>query len=160
MTPEDDYHAGCASQVVHRERALVRAFGATAAVALVVAAPAIVARGDVRALVGLARPKPIVAQAELLLSAPVGNSFCAPASTVPSSTGGQCDFLTTDHRPVVHRPPQVNGQPVRRRFVFAPWRAGASSPAAQTPEGRLTALTWPVRRFKMHDSWQRKGEEP
>ena len=91
---------------------------------------------------------------------PSGNSFCAPASTVPSSTGGQCDFLTTDHRPVVHRPPQVNGQPVRRRFVFAPWRAGASSPAAQTPEGRLTALTWPVRRFKMHDSWQRKGEEP
>ena len=21
-------------------------------------------------------------------------------------------------------------------------------------------LTWPVRRYKMHDAWQRKGEEP
>jgi len=32
-------------------------------------------QGDVRALVGLARPKPVVAQAELLLSAPVGQQL-------------------------------------------------------------------------------------
>lgn len=94
---------------VHRERAWVRAFGVTAAVALVVAAPALALSSNVRTLVGLARPKPVVAQATLLLSAPVGNGFWAHAWTAPSSTGGQCDFLTTDHRPVVHRPPLVNG---------------------------------------------------
>ena len=94
---------------VHRERALVRAFGVTAAVALVVAAPALALSSSVRTLVGLARPKPVVAQATLLLSAPVGNGFWAHAWTAPSSTGGQCDFLTTDHRPVLRRPPQVNG---------------------------------------------------
>src|SRR5215203_3622832 len=112
MTPEDDYHAGCASQVVHRERALVRAFGATAAVALVVAAPAIAVMGtSEHSSDWLARSRSLPRRSCCFLH-PSGNSFCAPASTVPSSTGGQCDFLTTDHRPVVHRPPQVNGQPV------------------------------------------------
>jgi hypothetical protein len=94
---------------VQRERAAARAFGLTAAVALVVAAPTLAFGSDVRALVGPARPKPVVAQAKLLLSAPVGNGFWAHAWTAPSSTGGQCDFLTTDHRPVADRPPQVNG---------------------------------------------------
>ena len=94
---------------VHREP-WVRAFGVTAAVALVVAAPVLAfSNSNAPALVGLARPKPVVAQATLLLSAPVGNGFWAHAWTAPSSTGGQCDFLTTDHRPVVDRPPQVNG---------------------------------------------------
>lgn len=88
---------------------MVRAFGSTAAVALVVAAPVLAFSSNVRTLVGLARPEPVVAQARLLLSAPVGNGFWAHAWTAPSSTGGQCDFLTTDHRLVVQRPPQVNG---------------------------------------------------
>jgi hypothetical protein len=95
--------------MVKRERAAVRAFGLTAAVALVVAAPTLAFSSNVRTLVGLARPKPVIAQARLLLSAPVGNEFWAHAWTAPSSTGGQCDFLTTDHRPVARRPPQVNG---------------------------------------------------
>jgi hypothetical protein len=109
MTPEDDYRGGVRRRKVQRERAVVRAFGVTAAVALVLAAPSLAFSSSVRALVGPARPKPVVAQATLLLSAPVGNGFWAHAWTAPSSTGGQCDFLTTDHRPVVHRPPQVNG---------------------------------------------------
>ena len=93
---------------VERGRA-VRAFGLAAAVALAVAAPTLAVSSDVRALVGTVRPKPVVAQATLLLSAPVGNGFWAHAWTAPSSTGGQCDFLTTDHRPAVQRPPRVNG---------------------------------------------------
>jgi hypothetical protein len=92
-----------------RKLAVVRAFGLTAAVALVVGAPALAFSSDVRALVGLARPNPVVAQATLLLSAPVGNGFWAHAWTAPSSTGGRCDFLTSDHRRVVDRPAQVNG---------------------------------------------------
>jgi len=86
-----------------------RAFGPTAAVALVMAAPTLAFSSNVQVLVGLARPKPVVAQATLLLSAPVGKAFWAHAWTAPSSAGGQCDFLTTGQRPVVHRPPQVNG---------------------------------------------------
>lgn len=81
----------------------------TAVVALVVATPALGFSGNVRTLIGLARPKPVVEQATLLLSAPVGNGFWAHAWTAPSSTGGQCDFLTTDHRPVVPAPSEVNG---------------------------------------------------
>jgi hypothetical protein len=94
---------------VQRNLAVVRVFGLTAAVALVVGAPALAFSSDVRMLVGLAGPNPVVAQATLLLSAPVGNGFWASAWTAPSSTGGRCDFLTTDHRPVVDRPAQVNG---------------------------------------------------
>ena len=109
MTPEDDCRRGVRRRKVQREWAVVRAVGVTAAVALVVAAPTLAFSSNVRALVGLARPEPVVAQATLLLSAPVGNGFWAHAWTAPSSTGGQCDFLTTDHRPLVHRPPQVNG---------------------------------------------------
>jgi hypothetical protein len=74
-----------------------------------VLAPTLAFSSNVRTLVGLARPEPAVAQATLLLSAPVGNGFWAHAWTAPSSTGGQCDFLTTDHRPLVRRPSQVNG---------------------------------------------------
>ena len=109
MTPEDDYRGGVRRRKVQRERAVVRASGLTAAVVLVMAAPALAFSSNVRALVGVARPKPVVAQARLLLSAPVGNGFWAHAWTAPSSTGGQCDFLSTDHRPVVRRPPLVNG---------------------------------------------------
>ena len=109
MTPEDDHHGGVGRRKVQRERAVVRAFGVTAVVALVAAAPALAFSTNVRALVGLARPKPVVAQATLLLSAPVGNGFWAHAWTAPSSIGWQCDFLTTDHLPVVDRPRQVNG---------------------------------------------------
>lgn len=81
----------------------------TAALALVAAASTLAFSSNVSALVGLARPKPVIAQARLLLSAPVGNGFWAHAWTAPSSTGGQCDFLTTDHRRVAGSPPQVNG---------------------------------------------------
>jgi hypothetical protein len=109
VTPEGDYPGGVRRRKVQRERAVLRAFGLTAAVALVIAAPALAFSSNARTLVGLARPKPVVAQATLLLSAPVGNGYWAHAWTAPSSAGGQCDFLTTDHRPVVHRPSEVNG---------------------------------------------------
>jgi hypothetical protein len=110
MTPEGDYPGGVGRGKVQSERAVARALGLTAAVALVMAATALAFGGsNARALVGLARPKPVVAQATLLLSAPVGNRFWAHAWTAPSSTGGQCDFLTTDHWPVAHRPTRVTG---------------------------------------------------
>jgi len=92
-----------------RDWMLSRRLAVIAVVTLVVAPPTLAFSSNVRTLVGLARPKPIVAEATRLLSVPVGNGFWAHAWTAPSSTGGQCDFLTTDHRPVVHRPPKLNG---------------------------------------------------
>lgn len=87
----------------------VRRVVLAAVVALVVAAPALAFSASVRTLVGLKHPEPAVDQAELLLSAPVGNGFWAHAWTAPSSTGGRCDFLTTDRLPVVQSPSNVNG---------------------------------------------------
>lgn len=110
MSPEGRYDSGVQTpRNVRGERVLSRRFAVTAVVALVVATPALSFSGNVRTLIDLARPKPVVEQATLLLSAPVGNGFWAHAWTAPSSTGGQCDFLTTDHRPVVPAPSEVNG---------------------------------------------------
>ena len=92
-----------------RDWILSRRLAVTVVVTFVVAASALASSSNARTLAGLARPKPVIAEATLLLSAPVGNGFWAHAWTAPSSTGAQCDFLTTDHRPVVRRPPQLNG---------------------------------------------------
>jgi hypothetical protein len=80
-----------------------------AAVALVVAAPALALSSSVRNLVGLAHPEPVVEEATLLVSAPVGNGFWVHAWTAPSSTGGRCDFMTTDRSRATRSVTEVNG---------------------------------------------------
>lgn len=70
------------------------------AAALAIVAPALALSSGVRGLLGFEGPGPVLAEAELLLSAPIGNGFYAHAWTSPSSTVGWCDFLTVDHSPV------------------------------------------------------------
>jgi hypothetical protein len=82
----------------HR-RAVRLAFAIAIAIAIV--APGLALSSGMRSLLGLERPEPMLEQATLLLSAPVGNGFYAHAWTSPSSTGGRCDFLTIDRQPVV-----------------------------------------------------------
>lgn len=96
-------------QVEKRSRAGTYRLLLVAVVALVVAAPALALSGTFRDLVGFGDPKPVVEQAKWLLSAPVGNGFWVHAWTAPSSTGGRCDFMTTDHRPVARPPSEARG---------------------------------------------------
>jgi hypothetical protein len=97
------------SEVEKRSRAWTYRLVLVAVVALVVAAPALALSSTVRDLVGLGHPEPVVEQARWLLSAPVGNGFWVHAWTAPSSTGGRCDFMTTDQRPVAKPPSDANG---------------------------------------------------
>lgn len=43
---------------------------------------------------------PVLAESQLLVSAPVGNGFFAHSWVSPSSTGGRCAFTTADHDPM------------------------------------------------------------
>lgn len=95
--------------IQRRSRSRSRRVAFFAIVALVVAAPALALSSSVRNLVGLADPGPVVEQATLLLSAPVGNGFWVHAWTAPSSSGGQCDFMTTDRSPATRSVTDVNG---------------------------------------------------
>jgi hypothetical protein len=76
-----------------------RRLALVAAAALAVAAPAFAFSSGVRSLLGFERPEPVLDQARLLVSVPVGNGFYAHAWASPSSTGGHCDFVTIDHSP-------------------------------------------------------------
>ena len=96
-------------EIRKRSRSRGRRLLLVVAVALVVAAPALALSTSVRNLVGLAHPEPVVDEATLLLSAPVGNGFWAHAWTAPSSTGGQCDFMTTDRSRATRSVTEVNG---------------------------------------------------
>jgi hypothetical protein len=82
---------------------------AVPALVLVVAAPTLALSAGVRSFLGLERPRPVVTEAELLVSASVGNAFYAHLWHSPSTTGGRCAFTTIDHRPVPPRVPTVNG---------------------------------------------------
>ena len=93
------------------------------ALAFAIAAPAFALSAEVRGLFGLERPKPVLAQATWLVSAPVGNRFHAHVWTSPSSTGGRCEFMTIDHRAVAPAAPRKNGGgwcSTRRRDRAAP----------------------------------------
>lgn len=79
------------------------------AVALAVAVPALAFSSGVRSLLGFEWSEPVLDQASLLVSAPVGNGFYAHAWTSPSSTGGWCEFLTIDHSPVARSASDNNG---------------------------------------------------
>lgn len=83
-----------------RQRPLVRRFALVVAVGLAVAAPALALSSGVRSLLGFERSEPVLTQARLLVSAPVGNGFFAHAWISPSSTGGRCEFLTADRNPI------------------------------------------------------------
>lgn len=96
-------------EIQQRSRSRSRRLLLVAAAALVVAAPALALSSSVRNLVGLGHPEPVVDKATLLLSAPVGNGFWAHAWTAPSSTGGQCDFMTTDRSGATSSVTDVNG---------------------------------------------------
>lgn len=81
------------------ERRDARRLTLVVAVVLAAAAPALALSSGVRNLLGFGGPEPVLDQASLLVSAPVGNGYYAHAWTSPSSTGGHCDFLTVDHSP-------------------------------------------------------------
>ena len=87
-------------QGVRRRIRRGRRVALVAAAALAAAAPAFALSSGVRSLLGFDGPKPVLAEADLLVSAPIGNGFYAHAWTSPSSTVGRCDFLTIDHSPV------------------------------------------------------------
>lgn len=95
--------------VDRRSRLRLRWVGLLVVVALILVVPALAFSGSVRTLIGLGHPEPLVGQATLLLSAPIGNGFWAHAWTAPASTGGQCDFMSTDRQPIVQAPPAANG---------------------------------------------------
>ncbi|MEJ7569377.1 MAG: hypothetical protein WKF41_14060 [Gaiellaceae bacterium] len=92
-----------------RSRRTLRRVIVVAAVALALAAPTLAFSGSVRDLLGLERPKPVVEQAMLLLSAPVGNGFWAHGFTAPSSTGGRCDFFVLNRSAQVAPASDPNG---------------------------------------------------
>jgi hypothetical protein len=54
-------------------------------------------------------PRPLLRSARLLISAPVGNKFHAHLWDAPSTAGGVCSFVTTDHFPKPQQPPTWNG---------------------------------------------------
>lgn len=72
-----------------RRLALVAAAGV-----LAVAVPAVAFSADVRSFLGLGHPRPVLARAILVVSAPIGNGFYAHLWHAPSSTGGRCSFTT------------------------------------------------------------------
>jgi len=56
------------------------------------------------ALGALVAPKPLLSKARLLVAASVGNGFTAHVWLAPSSTGGQCLFVTRDHNASLSHP--------------------------------------------------------
>lgn len=82
---------------------------AAAAVLLSVAAPAIALSSGLRSALGFPPTRPVFARAELVVSGVVGNGFYGHWWTSPSSTGGRCSFVTTDHASVHPRPQTTSG---------------------------------------------------
>jgi hypothetical protein len=111
------------------QRRGARRLALVAAVALAVAAPTFALSSGVRNLLGFERPKPVLDQARLLVSASVGNGFYAHAWSSPSSTGGHCDFLTIDHSPITRSAAgQGGGGACSRSGGSRPARATANVP--------------------------------
>jgi hypothetical protein len=100
--------------------------------ALAIAVPAVALSSDVRGLLGLGRPAPVLRSAQLLVSAPVGNGFHAHLWRSRSTTGGACLFSTYDHSASERHVPRFwrggGGCSTKGRLAVSP--AGASAPLA------------------------------
>jgi hypothetical protein len=102
-----------------RERGARRFAPVVAIAAIAIAVPTVALSSDVRGLLGLGHPAPVLASAEPLVSGFVGNGFYAHLWQSPSTTGGTCLFSTFDHTATVSRPPRD-------------WRGGGSCGAKRT----------------------------
>jgi hypothetical protein len=115
LAPADERMADAWEEVLARSgpqrspRRRVRLLVAVPALVLAVAAPTLALSAGVRSFLGMERPRPVVTEAELVLSSPVGNRFHAHLWHAPSTTGGRCSFLSVDHRRTPPRVPQANG---------------------------------------------------
>lgn len=92
-----------------RQQRRRRLWIAVPAIALVVVTPTIALSANVRTLLGISSPRPVVTKARLVISAPVGNDFYAHLWNSPSTTGGQCSFTSLDHRATPAPIPVENG---------------------------------------------------
>jgi hypothetical protein len=95
-TPRDDWGrilaAARTPAATHSRRRRLALVGAAAC--LVFTAPALAFSDGIRSLLGLGRPRPVLAKATLVVSAPVGNGFYAHLWHSPSTTGGRCAMTT------------------------------------------------------------------
>jgi hypothetical protein len=89
-----------------RRRLVLLAAAALAAIVL----PALALSAGVRELVGLGeRPSPDYGQARLAVSAPIPGGRVARVWTAPSTTGGECQFVTIDAAGSTPRPVAMTG---------------------------------------------------
>jgi hypothetical protein len=79
-----------------------------AAAVVAAAVPALAFSAGLRTLLGL-HPRPVVAKARLLVSAPIGNGYWVHFLEGPSNEHGWCTFTIVDHAPALDRREQVNG---------------------------------------------------
>lgn len=86
-----------------------RALIGVSALMLAVAVPAVAISSGVRSFLGFGESRPVVQKAQLVISAPVGNAFYAHLWHAPSTTGGQCSFLSIDHQQSPPQGPTMNG---------------------------------------------------
>jgi hypothetical protein len=86
-----------------------RVLVAVAALLLAVAVPTVALSAGVRSLLGFGDSRPVVEKAQLVISAPVGNAFYAHLWHAPSTTDGQCSFLSIDRHLVPLQRPTMNG---------------------------------------------------
>ena len=107
-----------------RRLALIAAAGV-----LAVAVPAVAFSADVRSFLGLGHPRPVLARATLVVSAPIGNGFYAHLWHAPSSTGGRCSFTTAG----------------RGRCRVASSSGAAAAPAPPARRATSTEPTRPIR---------------
>src|SRR5437870_134651 len=75
--------------------------------AVAIAAPAVALSSDVRDLLGLGHPTPLLRSAKALVSAQVGNGFYAHLWRSRSTSGGTCLFSTYDHSSSVAHVPRL-----------------------------------------------------
>jgi hypothetical protein len=106
LAPLDESHTADWRNALHRAgetKHVTRRFVLGVAVVLVaVAAPTIALSSSVRGLLGFSQP--VLAKSQVLVSAPVGNGYFAHLLSGPSTTGGQCQFMTFDHHASLVRP--------------------------------------------------------
>ena len=85
-----------------RRRSRRRVLIALPVAVLAITLPAVALSAGLRSALGLGpRPTPVLRHSHLLVGAPVGNGFYAQAWRAPSTTGGNCLFLT--HNRTRHR---------------------------------------------------------
>jgi hypothetical protein len=142
--PANTWHGRVsATRVRHRRRRVTLGL---AAVMLLAALPSLALSSEVRQVIGLEDSEPVVAQARLLVEAPIGDGRMARVFDAPSSTGGYCWFTAYSSAESTVSPTAPDGGASCTAGATSGQRRGSEPPilwsVSVQPKPRSTNARW------------------